>query len=548
MTFTRDQFRAVHTQDKNFAVIAGAGSGKTHVLVSRFLYLLEQNPDWSLNAIVAITFTKKAAAEMRDRVRGQIEAQFFDALTHNNAPRADRWQRLLAQMDSARITTIHGLCVEILRTNAAILGIDPNFAVAEEVDNVTRLQDVVEGVLDAVIKHDQALAELFTYYPSADIRATLTRPDLLNAEFALPNTPEALLAQWTATQKPLLQPIVAAMGELAHLADDLPVDDGFAQALNQLLPFPDPETIYANPSLLNDYFSTARLPLNKGARSGLVKEAKETVKGIRAIIERTFKNIHPDHERRSAELLLLWGRLIERVRDAYRAAKSRDNVLDFDDLERLACQLLSDEGVRARYQNQEIKHVMVDEFQDTNAAQWQIVKGLADINQAGALFVVGDPKQSIYAFRGADVSVFGGVVDEISALTGIGEQISLSESFRTHQPLVTTTNQLFGTLMAEEHAGDAGAYWVTLGEPMQAQRQQAPNPDPALEVIAVINQPQPDREQAPNYREWEAHAIATRIHEWVNEERLIYDRHQRLTRPIRRHLNRSGVVKAAVMP
>jgi ATP-dependent helicase/nuclease subunit A len=532
MTFTNEQFRAVHTQDKNFAVIAGAGSGKTHVLVNRFLHLLEQNPDWALNAIVAITFTKKAAAEMRNRVREQIEAQFFDALTHNDAPRADRWQRLLAQMDSARITTIHGLCVEILRTNAAILGIDPNFAVAEEVDNATRLQDIVEQVLADVIQHDQALAQLFIYYPSYDIRAVLSRPDLINAEFTLPDTPDPLLAEWAEAQKPLLQPIIAYMQELAHYADILPPDDGFAQALNQRLPFPDEQTIYADPSILNDYFSTANLPLTKGKKSGDVQEAKELVKAIRAIIDSSFKSINTEHERQSAELLILWGRLIEQVRNAYRQAKARDNVLDFDDLERLACELLSHESVRARYQNREIKHVMVDEFQDTNASQWQIVKGLADITQAGALFVVGDPKQSIYAFRGADVSVFGGVVQEVSALTGIGEEIPLSQSFRTHQPLVDTMNHLFGALMVKDDASEAVDYQVELGVPMSANRIEPPNPHPTLEIIAVKKQPKIDGEPAPNYREWEAYSIASRIHEWVNEGRLIYDRHKGIPRQI----------------
>ena len=95
--------------------------------------------------------------------------------------------------------------------------------------------------------------------------------------------------------------------------------------------------------------------------------------------------------------------LVGRVRAAYRAAKDGRAALDFDDLESLTRDLLRDDGVRARYLGAEFRHVLVDEFQDTNAAQWAIIQRIADPALPGCLFVVGDPKQSIYGFRGADV-------------------------------------------------------------------------------------------------------------------------------------------------
>src|SRR5262245_27929794 len=109
MDLTSEQHAAIYTHDRNLIVVAGAGSGKTHVLVERYLSLLENNLSWSLNMLVAITFTKKAAQEMRDRVRVSLEERLANAQSEEAA---DAWATRLAAMDSARIDTIHALCAD----------------------------------------------------------------------------------------------------------------------------------------------------------------------------------------------------------------------------------------------------------------------------------------------------------------------------------------------------------------------------------------------------------------------------------------------------
>src|SRR6185436_17804337 len=106
-----NQETAIRTHDQNLMVVAGAGSGKTYVLVNRYLALLDRNRNWPLNALVAITFTRKAAQEMRDRVRRELENRYRDA--QDDLDR-DVWAGRIASMDSARIDTIHGLCASIL--------------------------------------------------------------------------------------------------------------------------------------------------------------------------------------------------------------------------------------------------------------------------------------------------------------------------------------------------------------------------------------------------------------------------------------------------
>ena len=107
----------------------------------------------------------------------------------------------------------------------------------------------------------------------------------------------------------------------------------------------------------------------------------------------------------SAQLLPRWIQLLGKVQQAYRRQKKESALVDFDDLERLAAQVLSNDAIRRRYREDEFNHLLVDEFQDTNDLQWQIIRALADLGRGGTLFAVGDPKQSIYQFRGADVSV-----------------------------------------------------------------------------------------------------------------------------------------------
>ena len=132
---------------------------------------------------------------------------------------------------------------------------------------------------------------------------------------------------------------------------------------------------------------------------------------IKDTLRETIGDPPGDLDHATAALLPLWHQLLQAVKTTYRERKRASARLDFDDLERLAAEALQDGEVQQRYRGSEFKHLLVDEFQDTNRAQWQIINSLADLQRGGSLFVVGDPKQSIYQFRGADVSVFNCVRD-----------------------------------------------------------------------------------------------------------------------------------------
>ncbi|MCS6835870.1 MAG: UvrD-helicase domain-containing protein [Anaerolineae bacterium] len=418
-TLNAHQRPAVEIADVNLLLDAGAGAGKTHVLVERFLHLLATRglrEGWRLNNVVAITFTRLAAQEMRTRLRYKLSQR--SDLAH-----------YLADMDSARVDTIHGLCTDLLRQNAALLGLDPAFEVQEEAQAALLRQEVYQAVLrqtkDADDPDSRAVMTLFRHYRAKAIQDA------------------ACAAEWMALD---WQAVALAA------ADD-------------------------------------------------------------------------PHE---AALLRSWQALLRRLSAAYRERKRALNILDFDDLESLAVDLLSRVDVRARYQGAEIKHLMVDEFQDTNARQWAIVQGLANLSQGGTLFVVGDAKQSIYGFRGADVRIFDQVRRAIE--DAAGRCLPLQISFRAHPDLLTILNATFARVFAPGHDA-AQDYAITYDEQARLLPNRSPSPRgraayQPLELI-LIDKGQhaddaDDEEQLGRRRE--ALAIAQRLQALYADGALVYDK------------------------
>ena len=219
--FTADQKQAATRRSAAIAVTAGAGSGKTRVLVGRYLHLLEQG--YPLRSLVAITFTAKAAREMRSRIRAAIEQRLSDLPTSTQSvqpptsnlqpptsnlqppisnlqpPTSNLWAAAFTELDAARIGTIHSLCAEVLRAHPAEAGLDPNFVVLEEGQSAAWQAQSIEAALAwAITRSDTApLIGLFTENGLRDILAALLarRLDVATAWHTAPQ-PETLLADW----------------------------------------------------------------------------------------------------------------------------------------------------------------------------------------------------------------------------------------------------------------------------------------------------------------------------------------------------------------
>lgn len=544
--FTDEQQAAIFNHTHNLLVTAGAGSGKTRVLVEHYLAILDQHTDWQLTDLVAITFSKKATREMRDRLRHTVH----ERVNASEEAIRERWRDLEAQLDQARIDTIHGLCSELLRSNPAQAELDPAFEVLEENEAHLVLRDAIEVALEAVA--NSPAADLFQFYSEYEIRNVLTHyapRSIGQAVLAqLPQDAKTLLDDWAARYESAVEAWVKAIHQdtllWSSLAWQAPhgwpnLEDKRMQvwaAVHEHSPHlesTDPQLLYETLQSLGAQIKlTGGTEKNWGSKAALA-ESKAHLAAIRQQAESHLAATPislGETDATIAHLLILWREAVHLGMNEYQAAKQRRAALDFDDLETLAVDLLNAHpDVAERYAGKLFKHLMVDEFQDTNARQRDLIYRLCGVDQqvgtapAGRLFVVGDPKQSIYAFRGADVSVFQAVSAELVGWGG--QQLYLSRSFRTHEGLVGAFNQLFQFLLT-----GGNGYEVGFDRPMTAHR---PTPaelqSPQIEITLLEK---PKDWDSKGLRRWEAYEIAQRIHTWVREGRLVYDKAAQAYRPI----------------
>jgi ATP-dependent exoDNAse (exonuclease V) beta subunit len=454
-------------------VEAAAGTGKTSALVARIVALLRTGSA-TLDRVVAVTFTEKAAGEMKLRLREEIE----QARSAPETPESERRRldRALEQLELARITTIHAFCGDLVRERPVEAGVDPLFAVAAEDESERLLGRAFESWFQA------ALAA-----PSEGLRRALRRrPRRRDA----PGPREQLrvavsrlvdhrdfAAAWRRDdfdRVAEIDAVVAELAVLAPLADEASrPDDWLAKSFRAIGGFVDELRLRESvrerdhdglEAELRDFARDRSWRWTGGKRPYAREISREQVLGRRDVVKRRLDALL---EACDADLAALLQAELAPVIEAYAEQKAQAGVLDFLDLLLRARDLLrSSAEVRADY-HQRFSHFFVDEFQDTDPLQAEILMLLAadDPQQAdwrlarprpGALFVVGDPKQSIYRFRRADVAVYAEVKRLLSEAGA--ELLHLTTSFRAVPSLQGAVNAAFAPWMQGSPDGSQASY------------------------------------------------------------------------------------------
>lgn len=526
LQLTDDQRRAIETHDRNLVVLAAAGSGKTHVLVERMLALLEANPDWPLESLAAITFTRRAGREMRERLRERLRER-----SRNAAPEdRDHWQRHLAGVDGACIGTIHSLCARILRVCAAEAGLDPDFRVLLEDEFEVALDEALEETLGQLAESRDPALGLFAHYDRDQIMEALRKqvPEPVPAPI-----PDDVLEQWRREWEDEAREPLRKFRESSAFTEALtwepphgwPESDKLGDVWALCRPLCvelENATVAQSPGLLRAIDDAIKLTggtqKNWGSKDTVAK-AKDVLRALREKVRPLLKEIGEgitELDRRAAELLPLWRRLILAAKRVYEERKKAGNWLDFNGLEQRAYELLQQPVARERL-IPEFNQVLVDEFHDTSPLQWQIIRALADPGEPGRLFIVGDPRQSIYGFRGAEVGNFEEALAEVSAAGGL--PVTLSQSFRSHQPLLDLLNGLHRAALPNNRH-----------EPMVSERRQAPGDHPALEFLQMDYRAA--EVTAEEGRQGLARHLARRLQQLVAEGCPIFDSESGETRPL----------------
>lgn len=425
--------------ESDIVVSAGAGSGKTAALVELYLRLLAGETSvarpLAAEEIVAITFTDKAAVEMKERVRREIRKRLAAGDLS-----AD-WERQLQSLSASPIATFHAFCARLLRENPAEAGVDPAFTLLDELAAGAELREALDEVLETELEaRSPALRLLLRHFPLSGMgRGKGVREHLRD------------LQRWQAGSG-------REYAELAARSEEWTAEAGrrFATGVAELAGLvTEAERILAGKPLvfhgalqrLPALYRQGKLDLENPATPDLLSALQGCISGgwgkekpVRDQLTARLEELQLAWwQRRSAPLVEALLALASRLAAAYGQRKERRGALDFEDLQLKARDLLAgDPRLRADCR-QRFAVVMVDEFQDTNPLQKELVSLLCGPGQR--LFIVGDPKQSIYRFRGADVTVFAQAQAETAAAGG--ETLYFQESFRSRQGIIDFVNSLF---------------------------------------------------------------------------------------------------------
>jgi ATP-dependent helicase/nuclease subunit A len=413
---TTEQAAAIAASGRNVLIEAGAGTGKTGVMVDRYCRLVCED-GVSPEAVLAFTFTDKAAAELRQRIREELELRAEAG--------SERARELLGGLGSAWVTTIHGFCNRLLAAHPVAIGIDPRFRVldAPEAERAAReafdeaLEEFLAGGDDAreqtVAAFDIAGLRAMVCGAHAELRSRgvadprLGRPPTADAGAALRAAADAAAATLEE-----LRPTDPNRESLELAAAILPAQGGDAPSLDRLV------------ALCTESKAKSLAAYREAIEAAVARTAEAGEGGA------AYRHV--------AELMELFSA-------RFAVAKERRAGIDFEDLQILAVRLLEQTETGAAHRTR-FSHLLVDEFQDTNRLQLRLIEALRGPDSK--LMVVGDELQSIYGFRHADLDVFREQRRAIEVADD-GEAIALSGNFRSRPELIGAFNAIGEKLLGD---------------------------------------------------------------------------------------------------
>lgn len=482
MSLTDIQKAAVEAAGKNILVSAGAGTGKTRVLVERFLYWVLQRRAL-VPEILALTFTEKAATEMKSRLRERFKELGLETERR--------------ELEQAYISTIHSFTSRILREHPVEAGIDPEFSVLEQEEAELLKEQALDAVIEEGCANKDGTFEILKEYGESTVRTGLERV-LTASRIAGHSVEDFLLGDpfsWCSEKRSGTRSERVARltreteAEIAGLFRSMNEDE----FLKDFRRFSEDRWDWPR---IREFEAWFRYFSSRGGKEH--KEKWKRIKVLCAEFAALKKETFTEPWRQRFETLAL------AFEARYEILKQEKGYLDFDDLQVKTVRLLESEEPGAKKLREiyraQFRHIMIDEFQDTNPLQLRLVKLLASGDH---LFFVGDYKQSIYGFRGTSPDQFRQIENEYRASKS-GVRIPLLENFRSREPVLEFINRFFRMLWEED-----GLEFEDLIARMESS-ESGRDVGPAVEFLVTS---QEDGEELDRARVREAAWMAQRIQE-----------------------------------
>ena len=548
MSLTPEQERAAYSPS-SVTVTAGAGTGKTHLLTERYLYYLRER-NLSPLEIVAVTFTEKAAKELKSRIRTLVTDQLPDRFD------------ILAELEAAPISTIHALASRICEQNSEVAGIPANFTVLEDARGHIWLKNSLDAALATL--PSQCYRDIPYSLMKESISSLLEDPYTAQKSLqqGIQDWQELIaIAKKEAIKSLITNPIWQHTRDI--LQDNVGQSGDKLEILRQevMVAMEELEARSRSPltPLIKGGIEAAigiidQIKINRGSKKNWedIAIVKDALKNLRDLTRETIKQGLINAELTEADTRLQ--NLLPALTEAYRDVnnyltqlKYQARILTFADLEIYALEALKHKEVREYYQ-QRWKVFLVDEFQDTNPTQGDLLQVLT---KNAELTIVGDIKQSIYGFRRADITIFEQFRQQI--IRNNGQEVILSTSFRTHQPLITQINQIFKPLLDDKHQNLVGFRQKGVGDKEEredkgtrGQGRQGDKGDKGvlkdtashnkgtrrvsyIKVFAVASDKNSDKAQ---HQQIEAYHLAQKVKEILDSKTLVHDKPTGKLRPI----------------
>ena len=471
--WTNEQLQAIETRNKNLLISAGAGSGKTAVLVERILKLVKEEAV-DLDKFLIVTFTNAAAGEMRERILRVLMEEL-------DKEENEHLRRQLSLVAKASISTLHSFCINIVRRNFSIVDLDPAFRVADEMETALIIQEIMEEMLEEHYEiEDDRFMDLVDRF-TGNRRDTELEDLILKVHKFIQSQPNPMnwlkskVEEMKITKEEVLNSMmfklldeeiefeiedaIKNLREAIEISNEVsgpkPYEVVLKEDLNNIIEIKEARNDESKFRKLLENISYTRLPSIRKGKDEVDEELQEEAKSKREKYKDSIKEIKKasgdisleDQVRLINDLkpaMEYLSILVEDFSKRYTEKKLEKGIVDFNDLEHYALEILEHEDV-ARDLRKKYSYIFIDEYQDSNIVQETIIN---KIKRDDNLFLVGDVKQSIYRFRLADPTLF---LEKYKSyeLDEKSKRVDLVKNFRSRKEILDFVNIIFSKIMSE---------------------------------------------------------------------------------------------------
>ncbi|SHG74068.1 helicase-exonuclease AddAB subunit AddA [Ornithinibacillus halophilus] len=490
--WTKEQEEAIYTEGSDILVAAAAGSGKTAVLVERIIQkLLKKDNPVDIDSLLVVTFTNKAAQEMRTRVGIALEKAL------EKDPTSNHLKKQLSLLQRASISTLHSFCLDLVKQYAYLLDIDPSFRIAIDMEADLMQQEVIDDLFEEWYAQEGEEQEKF-----------FAVVDRFSSDRSDADVEELVLELYTfAIQNPWPDYWLDSLADVYRVPENWKEDDltwlsiikrevrnkleGIQQEINLALtlsksidgPEQYVEALESDLAMVEEAYSlldswdslqafmnSASFVKLSGKRSECSEEKKTKVKNLRDGYKKRWQSMqsnwfsrnltnHIEDMRELAPVIQSLTELVKEFKQRFTKLKKEKAVVDFSDLEHYCLQLLMDDSSTmeksvpssvAKGLQSQFSELLVDEYQDTNLVQETLLTMMSDQVGPGNMFMVGDVKQSIYRFRHAEPSLFIKKYKRFAMDDNVAKRIDLARNFRSRELVLIGANYIFRQILDED--------------------------------------------------------------------------------------------------